>query len=320
MKSYKIDDSRVALTNLMLEVTSSCNFDCIHCYCPRRHPESSDLSFDEICRLIDYISHNGVKQLTITGGEPFLRQDLNDIITNAVEKGLQVTVFSNGFLISDAIAKNMQSLNVNFQISLHGSSAAIHDSICQTNGAFDKAIGAIQLLITNGVPVSIMTTLMKENIHDMVNISQLCFSLGVTQWQAAEFIPVEKARHFQSIDQHVLYEAFRLVGGPSPALCDSTACGVGFIKIAVLSNGDIVPCEVTRIKIGNIRQNDLLTVFFNSELLNEYRHSTVEFINECTACNMKESCRGGCKASVFARKGTLFASNPGSCAIYNQFR
>ena len=77
-----------------LELTAQCNLDCIHCY----HVLTSDpeLGTEEVLKLLDDLEQLGTMEVTMTGGEPFLRSDLEAIIIHAVEtNGFSVKLFSN---------------------------------------------------------------------------------------------------------------------------------------------------------------------------------------------------------------------------------
>ena len=90
-----------------LEVTMRCNLRCQHCYIPieqRASHKDQELSQEEIERILDQISDAGCLWLLLTGGEPLLRRDFLDIYIYAKRKGLILTLFTNGTLITPRIA------------------------------------------------------------------------------------------------------------------------------------------------------------------------------------------------------------------------
>lgn len=96
--------------SIIFEVTQTCNNDCLFCYnvwkCRDDYPKG-ELSTTETKRLIaKTIKETRCKQFTFTGGEPFLRKDLSELVSFTKELGVSVTIISNGTLITEKIAKD----------------------------------------------------------------------------------------------------------------------------------------------------------------------------------------------------------------------
>ena len=85
-----------------LQVADRCNHSCHHCY--QVQGEKGELSFDQLCRIIDGIADAGVFTLNVSGGEATLRPDLLDILRYARGRGFAVRLFTNAFLIDEAYA------------------------------------------------------------------------------------------------------------------------------------------------------------------------------------------------------------------------
>ena len=98
--------TRTPLTG-SIEVTRRCPLRCVHCYnnLPvNDRARSSELTYEEHCRILDEIAEVGCLWLLYTGGEIFLRTDFLDIYTYAKKKGLLLTLFTNGVLINERVA------------------------------------------------------------------------------------------------------------------------------------------------------------------------------------------------------------------------
>jgi len=108
-----------------------------------------------------------------TGGEPFLRKDIFDIINYSVSKGIKTEVVNNGSLINNPqIAKKIIGSGLkNIAISLDGANDQTHDHIRGVKGAFKKAVSAFGYLCEekktrgSGPQISMWTTIMKENVE-----------------------------------------------------------------------------------------------------------------------------------------------------------
>ncbi len=89
----------------IIEVTPYCNMKCVHCYVSHCRWEEHILSYIEFCRIIDEIAEEGCLWLLLTGGEPLQRKDFLDIYTHAKKKGMFVSIFTNGTLVTPDIAR-----------------------------------------------------------------------------------------------------------------------------------------------------------------------------------------------------------------------
>ena len=104
----KSSNKRIPL-DATLELTYRCNNKCVHCYCnlPENdeHAMQDELTTEEIKKLLDDLASMGSIWLLITGGEPLLRPDFEEIYLHAKKKGFLITLFSNGTLINENIIK-----------------------------------------------------------------------------------------------------------------------------------------------------------------------------------------------------------------------
>jgi len=121
----------------------------------------------------------------LTGGEPFLRADIFELIDYAVRRGIPVESVSNGSLIDKELAHKIISSGLeNIAISLDGAKEATHDSIRQ-KGSFSQAMNAIRNLVLakeelgRGPQISVWTTIMKENVTELYDIIPLARGLGI---------------------------------------------------------------------------------------------------------------------------------------------
>ena len=108
-----------------IDVTQRCNNQCLHCYnnlsAGDQKASEVELTFDEYRRIIDEIVDAGCLWLLFTGGEIFLRKDFLDIYTYAKRKGLLITLFTNGTLITADIADYLAQLApFSIEVTLYG--------------------------------------------------------------------------------------------------------------------------------------------------------------------------------------------------------
>lgn len=153
--------------------TRRCNLACVHCYSDsdsRRHPE---LSTEEGLALIDDVASFGVPALLFSGGEPLIRPDIFTLITRARERGVPVTLSSNGTMVTPAHADRLAALGVRYVgISLDGIGAE-HDRFRGRRGAFDRALRGIRALRDAGVTAGVRITLSPTAIGRLPELFEL---------------------------------------------------------------------------------------------------------------------------------------------------
>jgi len=124
--------------NVKLSLNNSCNARCNYCNFPNR--SQKELTTNQIFSLIDQLENIGTKRLGLCGGEPLLRKDVGDIIDYAKEKGLFVTLNSNGYLLSKKI-EDLKNLDI-LILSFDGPEKA-HDTN-KEKGSFRKVMEAFK--------------------------------------------------------------------------------------------------------------------------------------------------------------------------------
>jgi MoaA/NifB/PqqE/SkfB family radical SAM enzyme len=162
-----------------LEVTWRCNLRCVHCYMGAYRSEP-ELSLVEIRRVIDELVDAGCLRLLITGGEPLLRPDFREIYRYAVQKGLLLTLFTNGTLVDREIAAFLKDYPpVLCEVSLYGASSASYGRVCGCPEAFEKALAGVDLLRAAVPHLGVKSLALLENAEEMGLLEHLCAERGV---------------------------------------------------------------------------------------------------------------------------------------------
>ena len=158
---------------IQLNITFKCNQRCS--YCGIYNDTRGEMTTEQICNMIDEFVEMGTARLSITGGEPFLREDLPDVIDHAHNRGLFVSLATNGSLVAKRIdsLKNVNSVNM----TLDGPEA-IHDQQ-RGKGNYKKVLEAVGLFKDNGIPVYLITVITKNNCARVLDILELARSLDV---------------------------------------------------------------------------------------------------------------------------------------------
>ena len=155
---------KVSLPTAELELTYRCNFNCVHCCCKGCESSGNELTTAEVKSVIDQLYHTGCLNLSLTGGEPLLREDFPEIYLYAVKKGFLVTVLTNGALINNAHLRLFERYNPSqIEISLHGMSPEIFSKVTGTVGNRAKVFRNIKKIIRAKIPLLLKTVGMSIN-------------------------------------------------------------------------------------------------------------------------------------------------------------
>lgn len=166
------------------ELTRSCNLKCIHCYLRKDLPGDGDvdagLNSGQWKHAIDEICDAGCLFLLLTGGEIFVRNDFLDIYSYAKHKGLLVTLFTNGTLISDEIIDYFKEFPPYVvEITVYGATPDTYGRITGSKAAYSQCKTTINKLLKNQIRVKLKTILMEPNRHEFGDIQKMAKSYGV---------------------------------------------------------------------------------------------------------------------------------------------
>lgn len=166
-------------------ITRTCNLKCIHCYADS-HAEKypGELTLEQCCAVIDDLADYRVSALLLSGGEPLVHPLLPKILERATDRGLKVTLSTNGTRITPEYAALFKKLGVAYVgISLDGI-GDVHDRFRGVKGAFDMAVRGFKLCEEVGQKTGLRLTLTRHNVQCMSdildfiereNIRRVCF-------------------------------------------------------------------------------------------------------------------------------------------------
>ncbi len=297
---------------LDVEITSRCNLHCRYCYFfDNPSVTYTDLPGEEWIRFFDECGACAVMSLTLAGGEPFMRDDLPQLLEAIVRNRMRFSILSNGTLINDEIADFIANTGRCdcIQISVDGSEAEIHD-VFRGQGAFDGAIRGIRILQNYEIPVTARVTVHRHNVRKLEALAHLLldelelpgFSTNSASYfgsccQNADDVLLniqERQIAMKTLKRLSEKYAGRIsaTAGPlaeaktwaqmqdaymkgSPPFFSGgylTACKCYSQKIAVRANGVIVPCwMLAHIELGRINENPLKEVWQHHSTLKRLR-------------------------------------------------
>ena len=162
---------RVPLTGA-IELTRRCHLNCVHCYnnLPPKDPGAlkNELTYEQHCRMLDEMTEAGCLWLLYTGGEILLRRDFLDIYTYARRKGLLITLFTNGTLLTPKIVDRLAHCRpFSIEITLYGRTKETYERITGVPGSFEKCLRGIDLLLQHKLPLKLKSMAITVNKHEL---------------------------------------------------------------------------------------------------------------------------------------------------------
>ena len=168
------------LLSVLLELTYSCNLDCILCYNDRKH-RGRPLRLDQYRQLIDDLAKMAVLHLTLSGGEPLVHRNFWAIGSHARDRGFVMRIKSNGHAIRPRMARRLKQEIDPFviEVSLHGACAATHDRQTRVDGSFSQLMRNIQAMLQVGIRVQLNVPLTRWNEAEINEMCALADQLGL---------------------------------------------------------------------------------------------------------------------------------------------
>ena len=167
-------------------VTGLCNLNCRHCYMQAPAGRYGQLPFDALFGFVEQFERANVTDVSLSGGEPFIRNDLLQIIALLAHKKIRLyQIFSNGLRITDRHLEEIRNIGFRpvFRISFDGVGA--HEQMRGTAGIQQGVVNAIRRLRTAGFPVVVSTSIDTLNIGSLSDTYELLKTLDIEAWGIA---------------------------------------------------------------------------------------------------------------------------------------
>jgi radical SAM protein with 4Fe4S-binding SPASM domain len=336
-------EPRPRLQTLIFEITQRCNHACLHCYnvwqpdtpdWPCDYPRGELDTAQTLALIAKALDETRCEHVTLTGGEPLLRDDLAQILDMLRNRGVRVTLISNGRLLTELAVVDLVGRGVSlFELPLFSRRRAVHDDLCASPGAFDAVLAAMaRIRYHRGAFVAVFVAT-RRNIPDLYDTIKLAFAFGARavmlnrfnvggrgRAHLADLLPtVEEMRQALAVAN----EASAEFGLPiacsialQPCLIDLDAypnlhfgfCAAGTERAyyTVDPLGNVRPCNHTPTILGNLFEEGLAALTA-PDRLSAFMQAVPPF---CAPCSMRDTCQGGCKAAAQVCYGSLGAEEP----------
>ncbi len=311
------------------EITLRCDLACRHCGSRAGRERPDELSTDEALDLVRQMAALGTKEVTIIGGEAYLRDDWTRIAQEIRARGMDCTMTTGGrgLTYEKAVAARDAGIR-SVSVSVDGLEAT-HDALRGVQGSFRAAFEAMANLKRAGVGFSANSQFGRRSVREMPEVFDLLSAAGIHSWQTQITVAMGRAADepklllepFQMLEVMAMLARLKPVAdarrvriwpgnnigyfGPYETLLRGTlprghmaSCGAGRSTLGIEADGTIKGCPslpTTEYAGGNIRDTTLEAIWERSAPLRFTRDRTVEDLwGHCRDCYYNDTCRAGC--------------------------
>jgi radical SAM protein with 4Fe4S-binding SPASM domain len=328
--------------------TFACDSNCVHCISAGKPAVANELDTADAKRIVDQVSDFGASFFGITGGQPFLRNDLFEVLDYATKKGLSTSIITDGRLLDEKTFQKIVKNHTKISVSIDGGKQT-NDAI-RGKGAYAAAVAAIKKFSKEKLLNCLVYTFANAGEVNNVNEADMRHVLDLAKKYDARWVVFHGMIPYSNDKES-------LKADPSPAqyewvcnkLYDLTQEYKGtpginiyipfYARVAkqrgmpdfdnwynnfflgrcffgkfmsVAENGDVIPCSYNDFyRLGNIKDKSLNQIWAemqSSEFFSKVKDKD-NLKGKCGVCEYRELC-GGCRSSALFYTGDILGSDP----------
>ncbi len=319
---------------LLAELTYRCPLHCVFCYNPVQLTQaSSELSTAEWVEVMRQARQLGAAQLGFSGGEPLLRDDLEELVQEAHRLGYYTNLITSGVGLSPERARRLKDAGLDHvQLSFQDSTRELNDFLSHTK-TFELKKRVAQTIKAHDWPMVMNCVLHRHNLPHVGAIIDMALDLG------AEYLELANVQYYgwawlnrdhlmptraQLQEAEAVVQGYRERIGQQCRLLfvvpdyfeeRPKACmnGWGAVFLSIAPDGLAMPCHNARdlpgLQLPNVREQPIADIWQRSQAFNAYRGQ--DWMQEpCRSCDERHKDFGGCRCQAFMVTGDAAAADP----------
>jgi PqqA peptide cyclase len=323
---------------LVAELTYRCPLRCPYCSNPIEWAKhKNELDTETWLRVFREAEDLGVVGLNLTGGEPILRHDLEELIAGARKLDLYTNLITSGIpLLRERLTGFRAAGLDNVQVSVQGIDAKQSDRIAGLK-SFEKKLEVCAWVKELGMPLTLNVVLHRDNLDHVAEVVALAQKLKADRLELANtqylgwalvnrraLLPtreqLEKARAIAAAARKRLLGKMEVLFVTPDYYTDypkSCMDGWGRRFIVVSPDGLVLPCHAAHtlpgLKFDNVREHDLAAIWAGSSGFNAFR-GEAWMPEPCRSCDKRGIDFGGCRCQAYHLTGSAAATDP-ACTL-----
>ena len=324
------DFQRFVPVHVVWEITLACDLKCLHCGSRAGRRRPNELNTEECLEVIESLARLGTREVSLIGGEAYLRKDWIQLIKAIRSHGMYCAIQTGGRNLNPArLAQAVEAGLNGVGVSLDGM-APLHDKVRNVPGSFGKAVDTLKRARAAGLATSVNTQIGALTLPDLPALMDTIIELGATHWQIQltvamgnaadndelllqpyqlqELMPLLASLYRRGLSHGLLMNVGNNIGyyGPYEHLWRGfgdervhwTGCSAGQQVIALEADGTVKGCPslaTVGFAGGNVRDLSLEEIWRTSEAIHFGRLRSVDDLwGFCRTCYYADVCRGGC--------------------------
>lgn len=311
------------------EITLRCDLACKHCGSRAGKARADELTTDEALGLVDQLAELGVNEITLIGGEVYLREDWDRIARHIREHGIVCGIVTGGRGFTRAIAERAKAADVSaVGVSIDGLEAT-HDDVRGKKGSFAAALETLEHLRSLDIARAVNTQINKRSLHEIEQVFELVADFGIYGWQTQFTVAMGRAADNAALllEPYQLIEVMPVLArlaerarargirfapgnnvgyfGPYEGVFRGNytkghhePCSAGSSTMGIEADGAIKGCPSLPTEDyagGNIREHSLREIWERAPALRFTRGRTTDDLwGFCQSCYYAEACLAGC--------------------------
>jgi len=322
------------------EITLGCNLKCLHCGSRAGHRRAAELNTSECLEVIRQLAELGTREVSLIGGEAFVRKDWLTLVRAVRDAGMDCTMQTGAYKLSNAMLEaaadaGLQGLGV----SIDGLQP-LHDHLRGVPGSHAEALRVLEACGRLGLIASVNTQITATVMPELPALMDVIADAGARYWQVqltvamgnavdhdevllqpydlATLMPLLAQLHERGRERDLLMLPGNNIGyfGPYDSLWRGPdrghypGCPAGQNVIGLEADGTLKGCPslaTERYGAGSVRDTPIAELWATHPALQFNRERGVEDLwGHCATCYYAEVCRGGCTwtaDSLFGRRG-----------------
>jgi radical SAM protein with 4Fe4S-binding SPASM domain len=330
----------------IFEITRRCNLRCIHCENQCGEVSRQELSMQQIRAVARELVQLGCRHVDVTGGEPLLHPEWDNLCRDFAQVGLRTAIITNGTLLdSQCLERALDAGVAAFGISLDGLQAT-HDSIRLRPGKgpspWTLAVAAIERALPR-LETIVITAVNRRNLAELPALRDFLATLGVRRWQIQLVIPMGRALEVAQpfviapadLESLTAFLVEARADGKAPSIDASdtigyfterelglrgsadapslwTGCQAGISAVAITYDGRVRGCSLMppEFDAGDLHDESLTAIWNDPErFAYSTRFDAGKLAGACGRCRVGPLCRAGCTTLAYWTTGSIY-SNP----------
>jgi MoaA/NifB/PqqE/SkfB family radical SAM enzyme len=280
-----------AIPIIQLQYNYACNFKCQHCsikslqYKPEGKHKLTPVDIASLAKQADEL---GLARFVITGGEPLMFKDLDELVAAIDPNKFYINCDTNGWYLDDIKAKHLKEIGIDrIQLSIDSLNEKEHDDFRKMPGSFQRALKAIDSSRNAGLDIFVQTVVTKQRLHsdEFIEFLEYFNKLGIMiyvgyarpvgawEGQFDSMVNAEDMAYLKTLEaQH------KVCTHLTSAYGRNLGCIAVKGMISITQYGDVLPCQSMFISIGNILTTPLKQIIEDGLKIKHFG----EWVGTCT--------------------------------------